>query len=92
MTKKSIVLMGAMLAGMFASADIALAQGYGYGRGGGMGAGPVAVACEREIARYCSYARHGGGEVRRCLEMKRYKVSRTCRAALDGTGFGRRWR
>lgn len=90
MTKKSIVMMGAILAGMFASADIALAQG--YGRGGGMGAGPVAVACEREIAKYCSYVRHGSGDVRRCLERKRYKVSHRCRAALDGTGFGRRWR
>jgi len=90
MTKKSIVLIGVMLTGLIASANVALAQG--YGRGGGMGAGPVAAACEREIARYCSYARHGGGEVRRCLEMKRHRVSHDCRAALDGTGFGRRWR
>jgi hypothetical protein len=70
--------------------DISSAQGRGMGRGGGMGYGPVASSCSREIAKYCHRYRHGGGEVRACLNRNRARLSRRCRQTLNNTGYGRR--
>jgi hypothetical protein len=56
----------------------------------GMGQGPVAAACAQEIEKYCSGIPHGRGAVRACLEENTRKLSEQCRAALGGTGGGRR--
>jgi hypothetical protein len=88
MTIKSTIALIFVAGAMFAAADAALAQG----RGRGQGNGPVASACASEIDRYCGHLQHGGGAVRRCLEAKRGRLSRSCRSTLNNTGFGNRWR
>jgi hypothetical protein len=84
MFKKTATAVILAAAAMLASAGPSAAQG--------MGRGPVASACAAEINRYCANLSHGGGAVRACLQAKRGKLSATCRNALDGTGYGRRWR
>lgn len=56
------------------------------------GRGPVGVQCSGEIDRYCPALRHGAGAMRACLQNHRRRLSRSCKAALDYTGGGRRWR
>lgn len=75
------LVMAAAAAVMMVSAGAALAQ-----------RGPVGYSCDREIGRYCANYQHGGGAVRACLQRHRWQLSRRCKAALDGTGWGRRWR
>jgi hypothetical protein len=50
--------------------------------------GPVADACKDDIAKYCAGKSHGGGEVRKCLEDNKDKVSAACKTALQTTGGG----
>jgi len=53
------------------------------------GAGPVATLCKDDIAKYCTDASHGAGQVRGCLEEHRAQLSAACVKALDTTGRGR---
>ena len=85
MSKRHLGLVALAGLSTLAIADAASARG----RGMGDGSGPVGAQCSREIGRYCSGMSHGGGAVRACLQNHRGKLSRTCKAALDGTGGGR---
>lgn len=84
MRNTSTILM--TVAALVSLAAIGAANAQGRGRGDG--SGPVGSACAGEIRSYCGGVRHGGGAVRGCLEGKRSKLSRACKAALDGTGGG----
>ena len=50
--------------------------------------GPVADACKAEIKKFCADKEHGYGEVRRCLESQKDKLSKQCRQILETTGKG----
>ena len=54
----------------------------------GAGTGPVATLCKEDIAKYCTDASHGAGQVRACLEQHRAQLSAACVKALDTTGGG----
>jgi hypothetical protein len=52
--------------------------------------GPVASACASEIETYCQGLPHVNRAVRNCLETNKDKVGRSCRQALNATGWGYR--
>ncbi|MDF3809586.1 hypothetical protein [Rhodopseudomonas sp. BAL398] len=85
MTKTLLIASALFAALSVASSDPAPAQF----RGGGNGSGPVGQMCARDINIHCAGLRHGNRGVRNCLVSHRSSLSRSCRAALDGTGGGR---
>ena len=67
---------------LFASTAPSAAETIGYAEA----LGKLAVACGKDINRFCRKANLGGGQVADCLERHQSRVSLDCRATSDEVG------